>query len=150
MVGAVGMAILFALPNILEDLGHISAGIYTGALLLLLVEIGWFSFSHVLLKNRNNDFEGVKKLIKIGSYIIGYLEAVSSGSSVVVGGILLSFDIIRRLGLTIIVGVFLGLGGLFLILVCFLLHGIRTNSPGKIKIWTISSLVCILLFLPFQ
>ena len=69
VIGALVAVFLFILPLIL-NLTYV-VGIYTGATVLLLVKFGWFAFSFMLYqKNTTEDSNGVKKMIKIGSYII--------------------------------------------------------------------------------
>ena len=42
---------------------------------LICVNIGWLIFSLILYKkNTNDDAEGVKKMIKIGSFLIGFIQ----------------------------------------------------------------------------
>ena len=74
VIGALIAAFLFFLPPLLSMNSFV--GIYTGASVLLLVKFGWFAYSFMLYqKYTDEDFTGVKKMIKIGSYIIGSVQA---------------------------------------------------------------------------
>ena len=73
VLGMVGGAILFALTFLTNMSVMLGSGIF-----VLLIHGGWFYFSFLLLKrNSNEDIEGVKKMIKIGSTVIGSLQTVA-------------------------------------------------------------------------
>merc|ERR1719431_2285235 len=89
--------------------------------------------------NTNNDVEGVKKMVKIGCYIIGSVEAVISSVVLLAGIIFLSIpQVYLHFSFDIVM---LVVGGIWLIFPSLLLHGIRTRSPGKIKPWIIFTIV---------
>eukprot|EP00092_Neocalanus_flemingeri_P092159 GFUD01116964.1.p1 GENE.GFUD01116964.1~~GFUD01116964.1.p1 ORF type:complete len:272 (+),score=33.85 GFUD01116964.1:93-908(+) len=137
VIGVIGAVLLFALPSILglhQDADpNLLGGLYGGAVFFLLINIGWFIFSHILVeRNRNINIEGVKRMIKTGSYIIGSLQAIAFAILLINGLIFVS---IGSGGMGIAGGIIMTIGGIFLIFPSLLLHGIRTNSPGKVKIW---------------
>eukprot|EP00092_Neocalanus_flemingeri_P037580 GFUD01040916.1.p1 GENE.GFUD01040916.1~~GFUD01040916.1.p1 ORF type:complete len:261 (-),score=39.05 GFUD01040916.1:63-845(-) len=147
VIGVIGAVLLFALPSILglhQDADpNLLGGLYGGAVFSMLINIGWFIFSHILVeRNRNNDIEGVKRMIKIGSYIIGSLQAIYFAILLIIGLIFVS---IGSGGMGIAGGIIMTIGGIFLIFPSLLLHGIRTNSPGKVKIWIIVQFVIFVL-----
>eukprot|EP00092_Neocalanus_flemingeri_P049009 GFUD01056182.1.p1 GENE.GFUD01056182.1~~GFUD01056182.1.p1 ORF type:complete len:253 (+),score=36.56 GFUD01056182.1:71-829(+) len=135
VIGVIGAVLLFALPSILglhQDADpNLLGGLYGGAVFFLLINIGWFIFSHILFeRNRNNDIEGVKTMIKIGSYIIVSLQPIYFAILLIIG-----------LGMGIVGVIVIAIGVVFLIFASLLLHGIRTNSQGKVKIWIIVQFV---------
>eukprot|EP00092_Neocalanus_flemingeri_P020945 GFUD01022693.1.p1 GENE.GFUD01022693.1~~GFUD01022693.1.p1 ORF type:complete len:261 (+),score=38.57 GFUD01022693.1:93-875(+) len=143
VIGVIGAVLLFALPSILglhQDADpNLLGGLYGGAVFFLLINIGWFIFSHILVeRNRNINIEGVKRMIKTGSYIIGSLQAIAFAILLINGLIFVS---IGSGGMGIAGGIIMTIGGIFLIFPSLLLHGIRTNSPGKVKIWIIVQFV---------
>eukprot|EP00092_Neocalanus_flemingeri_P025821 GFUD01027987.1.p1 GENE.GFUD01027987.1~~GFUD01027987.1.p1 ORF type:complete len:180 (+),score=32.85 GFUD01027987.1:152-691(+) len=79
VVSGIGAMLTITLFFILSILGIInqldpvySGAMYGGGILLLLIEIGWFLFSCLLLKiNENSDIKVVRKMIKIVGYITG-------------------------------------------------------------------------------
>eukprot|EP00092_Neocalanus_flemingeri_P037579 GFUD01040915.1.p1 GENE.GFUD01040915.1~~GFUD01040915.1.p1 ORF type:complete len:261 (-),score=35.64 GFUD01040915.1:63-845(-) len=149
VIGAIVAIVLFALPSILglhQDADpNLLGGLYGGAVFFLLINIGWFIFSHILVeRNRNINIEGVKRMIKTGSYIIGSLQAIAFAILLINGLIFVS---IGSGGMGIAGGIIMTIGGIFLIFPSLLLHGIRTNSPGKVKIWIIVQFVLFVLVL---
>merc|ERR1712142_1005938 len=140
VLGMIGGAIL-VLPFLLPMTMSVMIG--SGSFVLLIAS-GWFYFSFLLLKrNSNEDVEGVKKMIKIGSTVIGSLQTVVSVITVLTGIILYSsVEYIFRIfgtpstlrgvdtyryrlqwsGVIVIVA-----GGIWLIFQCLLLHGIRSK-----------------------
>merc|ERR1712215_29041 len=89
VLGIIGGVILFALPFLL-GLQLPLLGIFGAAIFILLINVGWLYFSFLLnQKNTTNDVEGVKKMVKIGCYIIGSVEAVVSALGLVTGVIFL-------------------------------------------------------------
>eukprot|EP00092_Neocalanus_flemingeri_P031142 GFUD01033829.1.p1 GENE.GFUD01033829.1~~GFUD01033829.1.p1 ORF type:complete len:261 (-),score=43.90 GFUD01033829.1:390-1172(-) len=145
VIGVIVAVLLFALPSILglhQDAdSNLLGGLYGGAVFFLLINIGWFIFSHTLIeRNKNNNMEGVKTIIKIGSYIIGSLQAILFTILVIVGLLYVSFGS-SEIVLVIVGGIIITIGGIFLIFASLLLHGIRTKSPGKIKVWIIVQFV---------
>jgi len=145
ILGIIGAVILFALPFLL-GLQLQLPGIFGAAIFILFINLGWLYFSYLLnKKNTNNDVEGVKKMVKIGSYVIGSVQVVVSSVLLLTGIIFLSiphFSPYFYFGIGIAVA-----GGLCLICPSLLLHGIRTKSPGKIKPWIIFMIVCFALTL---
>ena len=125
----------FLLGPSLLNLSQIILGvIYGGAALLIPALIGWLSFSYILLKrNSNNDIEGVKKLIKTGSYIIGYLQAVLFTIALITGIVFVTSDIRLWTAGCVLIPV----GGIFIVFASLLLHGIKTNSPQEIRTWIV-------------
>eukprot|EP00091_Calanus_sinicus_P022498 TRINITY_DN7148_c0_g1_i1.p1 TRINITY_DN7148_c0_g1~~TRINITY_DN7148_c0_g1_i1.p1 ORF type:complete len:136 (-),score=23.95 TRINITY_DN7148_c0_g1_i1:57-464(-) len=90
IIGSLVAAFLFLLPLILNV--DLYVEIYTGATFVLLTKFGWFAFSYKLHKeNTTENFTGVKKMIKIGSYIIGSVQAVFFALMVIFGIILIVF-----------------------------------------------------------
>lgn len=147
VLGIIGGVILFALPFLL-GLQLPLLEIFGAAIFILLINVGWLYFSALLnQKNTTNDVEGVKKMVKIGCYIIGSVEAVVSALGLLTGVIFLSLPQFSRyfyFGIGILV-----VGGIWLIFPSLLLHGIRRRSPGKIKPWIIFRIVCFALTLIF-
>ena len=152
VIGAVVAAFLFFLPLILST--DASVGIYAGATFLLSVKIGWFVFSYKLhQKNNAEDVTGVKKIIKIGSYIIGSVQVGIFALLLVSGIILIAIgtEIPSAIGSKYYVlfgGIMTPIGGLFLIFPSLLLHGIRTKHSGKVQAWIIFKCVILGLILP--
>jgi len=147
VLGIIGGVILFALPFLL-GLQLQLLEIFGAAIFILLINVGWLYFSALLnQKNTTNDVEGVKKMVKIGCYIIGSVEAVVSALGLLTGVIFLCLPQFSRyfyFGIGILV-----VGGIWLIFPPLLLHGIRTRSPSKIKPWIIFKIVCFALILIF-
>eukprot|EP00091_Calanus_sinicus_P019365 TRINITY_DN482_c0_g2_i3.p1 TRINITY_DN482_c0_g2~~TRINITY_DN482_c0_g2_i3.p1 ORF type:complete len:249 (+),score=58.90 TRINITY_DN482_c0_g2_i3:79-825(+) len=138
VLGAMGSVFLFILPMLfgITDL----AGIYTGATVLLLVKFGWFVFSFMLhKKNTAEDFTGVKKMIKIGSYIIGSVQAGFFALLLIFGIIFITFGP----GYNIMGYIMMPLGGFFLVFPSLLLDGIRRKHSGKVKAWIIFKFVIL-------
>merc|ERR1712142_893897 len=134
VLGMIGGAIL-VLPFLLPMTMSVMIG--SGSFVLLIAS-GWFYFSFLLLKrNSKDDVEGVKKMIKIGSTVIGSLQTVVSVISILYGIIFfIIYSTISLIGPILIVA-----GGILLIFQSLLLHGIRTKSAGKIKPWIIFMIV---------
>merc|ERR1712215_616575 len=144
VLGIIGGVILFALPFLL-GLQLPLLGIFGAAIFILLINVGWLYFSALLNhKNTTNDVEGVKKMVKIGCYIIGSVEAVVSALGLVAGVIFLSLPKFSfgHFGIGMLV-----VGGIWLIFPSLLLHGIQRRSPRKIKPWIIFRIVCFALTL---
>merc|ERR1711872_785806 len=81
------MGILLTLPFLLPMTMSVMIG---SGIFVLLIHSGWFYFSFLLLKrNSNEDVEGVKKMIKIGSTVIGSLQTVVTVITILSGIILL-------------------------------------------------------------
>jgi len=142
VLGIIGGAFLFAFLLGLQS--YLTVG---SAIFLLLIYLGWFYFSYLLnKKNTSNDVEGVKKMVKIGCYVIASVQVVASAIGVITGIIFITIPQFSRLlhimGLVMIV-----VGGIWLIFPSLLLHGIRTRSPGKIKPWIIFKFVIFALTL---
>jgi len=146
VVGAI-FFFFFAIPSISKslvgpDISLRIGGLYGGAAIFLLVNIGLFGFSLILLKrNKNNYTIGVKQMIKLGSYIIGSIEALLFSGFPIFGIVLISVINIP------IPGVIMTFVGMFLLLFpCLLLAGIRTKNTKKIHSWIIFKFVffCII------
>ena len=126
---------------------------YTGAPILLLVKLGRFAFSYMLhQKNTAKDITGVKKMIKIGSYIIGSVQVWIFTLLLVSGIILIAIgsETPSAIGSgykVVFGGIMTPLGGLFLIFPSLLLDGIRTKHLGKVKAWIIFNFVILGLIL---
>merc|ERR1712215_412896 len=137
VLGIIGGVILFALPFLLQ-LPLLE--IFGAAIFILLINVGWLFFSALLnQKNTTNDVEGVKKMVKIGCYIIGYVEAVVSALGLVTGVIFLCLPKVSGyfyFGIGMIV-----VGGIYFIFPSLLLEGIETRNPRKIKPWIIFRIV---------
>eukprot|EP00091_Calanus_sinicus_P019358 TRINITY_DN482_c0_g1_i1.p1 TRINITY_DN482_c0_g1~~TRINITY_DN482_c0_g1_i1.p1 ORF type:complete len:252 (-),score=56.85 TRINITY_DN482_c0_g1_i1:107-862(-) len=145
VIGAMGAVFLFILPMLFGMTGVAGlAGIYTGATVLLLVKFGWFVFSFKLhQKNTAEDFAGVKKIIKIGNYIIGSVQAGFFALLLIFGIIFITFGP----GYNIMGYIMMPLGGFFLVFPSLLLDGIRRKHSGKVKAWIVFKLVFLGLFL---
>ena len=93
VIGVMAAAFLVGLPSLLRTNDSIiEVCIYSGATLMFLVTFGWFVFSHMLYqKNKTEDVTGVKKMIKIKSYIIGSFEAGIFALVLIFGIILIAF-----------------------------------------------------------
>ena len=92
VIGAIGGVILFSLlflfepsfyllvdwKDITDEEAKMLLYIYCGlAVLVSFFNIGWFIFLYLLYKkNSTNDVQGVEKIIKVGSYIIGAVQIV--------------------------------------------------------------------------
>ena len=131
-----------------EKYANIHVEIYTGAPLLLLVKLGWFVFSFMLhQKYTAKDISGVKKMIKIGSYIIGSVQVGVFALYLVFGIILIAVGSVGSetgSGYKVIVGgIMTPIGGFFLVFSSLLLHGIRKNHSRKIKAWIMFKCVFI-------
>jgi len=89
-----------------------------------------FGFSPPTLhkKNTNNDMVGVKKIIKIGSFVIGSVQSVISALEVLIGFIILKHDSVK-FGVILIVT-----GAIWLIVSIRLLYGMWRRSP-RVKPW---------------
>ena len=132
VIGALVAVFLFLLPLILNI--NLYVGIYTGATFLLLVKFGWFAFSYMLhQKNTAEDFTGVKKIIKIGSYIIASVQVGIFVLMLLFGIILTNFG----RGYKVMGCIMALIGVFFLIFPSLLLDGIRRKHSGKIKTWII-------------
>ena len=136
-----------------------SLGIYTGATIGLLLSLGCLTFSIILLGSSNGSQDiigggkfGVKRMIKIGSFIIGMLQTLGAALATVVCIVFLSVLIgdnsfnhsnssIPLAIPLLIIGVFSIISSMFLVFSSLLLHGLRTNSPGKIEAWIIFQFV---------
>merc|ERR1712002_325476 len=146
ILGIIGAVILFALPFLL-GLELQLLGFFGAAIFILLINLGWLYFSYLLnKKNTNNDVDGVKKMVKIGSYVIGSVQVVVSAVGLLTGIIFLSIPQFSSCPGHIGIGMLVA-GGLCLICPSLLLHGIRTRSPGKIKPWIVFKIVCFALTL---
>jgi len=142
VLGIIGGAFLFAFLLGLQS--YLTVG---SAIFLLLIYLGWFYFSYLLnKKNTSNDVEGVKKMVKIGCYVIASVQVVASAVGVITGIIFITIPQFSRL-LHIMGIVMIVVGGIWLIFPSLLLHGIRTRSPGKIKPWIIFKFVIFALTL---
>merc|ERR1712179_305847 len=136
VLGIIGGVILFALPFLL-GLQLPLLEIFGAAIFILLINVGWLFFSALLnQKNTTNDVDGVKKMVKIGCYIIGSVEAVVSALGLVTGVIFLCLPKFFYFGIGMLV-----VGGIWLIFPSLLLQGIQTRSPRKIKPWIIFRIV---------
>ena len=127
LIGAIGGVLLFALPFVIQSSLY---GLFGSAALLLFFNIGWFIFSILLCKKISaNDVQGMEKIIKVGSYIIGSVQLVYPIIIIILGiTFLLLWTEFLVFGCILV-----AVGGLVLIFPSLLLHGIRTNSSGKIK-----------------
>lgn len=142
VIGALIAAFLFFLPLLLSMNSFV--GIYTGATVLLFVKFGWFAYSFLLYqKNTAEDFTGVKKMIKIKSYIIGSFEAGIFALVLIFGIILIAFGP----GYKVMGCIMIPIGIFFLIFPSLLLDGIRRKHSGKVKAWIIFKVVIFGLFL---
>jgi len=138
IIGSLVAAFLFLLPLILNV--DLYVEIYTGATFVLLTKFGWFAFSYKLhKKNTNENVTGVKKMIKIGSYIIGSVQAAPFALLVIFGVILIAFG----QGYKVTGCILTPIGIFFLIFPSLLLDGIRRKHAGKIKAWIIFNLVIL-------
>jgi hypothetical protein len=165
VLGLIGGAITSAIPFIVHSFFYKLLVLVLGmGATLLLINAGWFYFSYQLYKRKsNNDAQGVKKIIKIGSYIIGSLQAIGSAIGLLSGITLLALatlsayggfsefrfvlsqrypTIFNPLGLTIV-------GGIWMIFSSLLLHGIRTKNHRIINLWIVFIIVifCLQLWL---
>ena len=149
--GMFGGFILFYLMEL-----QLSVFVINGtSFLLLLTHISWFFYSVLLyMKSSNNDIEAMKKMIKIGCYVIGTVQVATSAACLLCGVLILGsivlfiqflFNPPCELYFTIILIV---VGGVCLIFTSQLVHGIRTKCPGKIKHWIIFMCVMLAIFLP--
>jgi len=146
--------------------GHVVSGvsalIVAGVSVFLLIQVGWITFSCFLLKkNRSNDIIGVKCMIKIANFIIGSVQAVLSAIAIFFSiGFIIYYvyitssqheeDPYYQLSNLVTIGV---LAVIFIIsllilsLASMLLHGVRTNSPNRMKPWIIFKIVLFCFFL---
>ena len=69
-IGMIGGGISFALPFLIKiQQSVISQTLFSSAFIIIWMMLGWLFFSIYLYeKNSNNDMEGVKQMMKIGSY----------------------------------------------------------------------------------
>ena len=94
VLGLIGGAIVSALPFI-PQLGLFGYELLGMGAAILLVSSGWFYFSYQLYKrNSNNDAQGVMKIIKIGNYVIGSLDAIWAAIGLLYGITLLVLMIV--------------------------------------------------------
>jgi len=129
-------SIFLSLSGSHPDMAPLLGGLYGFAAVWLLIHIGWFAFSFILLnRNKKNDTTGVKKMVKLGSYIIGSIETLIFAAVSIFGIVMMILHFPIYYIIIILVGVFL------LIFPCLLLDGIRTKNPGKIKVWIIKKFV---------
>ena len=137
VIGAIGGVLLFALPFVTQSSFYL---FFALAAFLLFFNIGLFIFSNLLRKkNSANDVQGVEKIIKVGSYIIGSVQLVYL-IIIIILGITLS---LLWTEFMVYGSIPVAVGGLLLIFPSLLLHGIRTNSSGKIRAWIIFQFVLL-------
>jgi len=150
VLGLIGGAMVFVLPFI-PQLGLFGFEMLGVGAAILLIKGGWFYFSYQLYKrNSNNDAQGVKKIIKIGSYIIGSFQAICSAIALLYGTTLLVLMSVYG-GFSVFGIVLTIVGGIWLIFPSLLLHGIRTKNPRKMKPWIVFKIVmlCLQLIMSF-
>jgi len=139
VIGAIGGVLLFALPFVTHSSFYL---FFALAAFLLFFNFGWFIFSNLLRKkNSANDVQGVEKIIKVGSYIIGSVQLVYL-IIIIILGITLS---LLWTEFMVYGSIPVAVGGLLLIFPSLLLHGIRTNSSGKIRAWIIFQFVLLVI-----
>ena len=144
LFGAVAAGCLFPFPSILEcgvrncEYKTSLPMIYSLAVFVILVNIGWFTFSsYIYEKNKIHGIKGVKKIIKIGCYVIASILSLKCAISLLFGLVtLVNQEQWNMVGFIVIP---LGLICILFTYIC--LHGIRTESPGKIKAWLIFEFV---------
>jgi hypothetical protein len=90
------------------------------------------------------DFTGVKKIIKIGSYIIGSVQVGIFALMLLFGIIFITFGP----GYNVMGCILALIGVFFLIFPSLLLDGIRRKHSGKVKAWIIFKFVILGLILP--
>eukprot|EP00092_Neocalanus_flemingeri_P040066 GFUD01043639.1.p1 GENE.GFUD01043639.1~~GFUD01043639.1.p1 ORF type:complete len:196 (+),score=41.85 GFUD01043639.1:124-711(+) len=80
VASGIGAMLILGILGIINQPDQVYSGaMYGGGIFLLLIEIGWFLFSCLLLKiNENSDIKVVRKMIKIVGYITVVFLAVSS------------------------------------------------------------------------
>ena len=129
VLGFIGSTALFGLTFLeIEQLviGYVIMG---SACVLVFFHLGWFFSSYLLhKKNTNNDMDGVKRIIKIGSFVIGAVQSVISALEVLIGFIIY-LDCSVKFGVILILT-----GAIWLILSIRLLYGMWRRSP-RVKPW---------------
>ena len=142
VLGILGGASFFALTFLIRlrfcsncDLvmGYLVKG---AAFLHILIHLGFFFYSYWLYKN-NTDVKAVKKMIKIGCYVIGSVQAAAFAAILLTGIFLLFHFLIFCSGSLCLAIILILVGGLLLIMPSLLVCGIKTRSTGKIKTWII-------------
>jgi len=125
--------------------------------IILLINIGWFIFSYLLNKRiKSNDLTGVKKMMRIGSTLIGLFQSMVASVGLLSGIYLLVIRCTEFLtfckyfsntNVKIFPIIIISVGGLWIIVSYLLLHGNRKRSPGSIKLWILFDFVLSALFL---
>ena len=134
VIGIIAVAFYFALPSMVRLPSLLADVMYGHAGLLLLLEIGRFSFNLLLLnQSKNHDMEGVKNMFRIGSYMIGSLLAAVCIVTIVSKSVLISNGPMDHKEAIISI-VF---ESLILIFAVILLISIKTVGVKKIKAWII-------------
>merc|ERR1719318_2075054 len=111
-------AFMVGLPSLIRTCCIADVFIYSSAALMFSAMLGWFVFSHMLYqKNMTKDLTGVKKIIKIGSYIIGSGQVLVLAISLLFGMVI----IISGPGFNVIGFSMTFVGGLFMIFPLLLL-----------------------------
>ena len=144
LIGAVAAGCIFPFPSILEcgvrncEYKTSLPMIYSLAVFVILVNIGWFTFSsYIYEKNKIHGIKGVKKIIKIGCYVIASMLSLKCAISLLFGLVTL----VNQEQWNMVGFIVMSLGLIRLIFTYLFLHGIRTESPGKIKAWIIFEFV---------
>eukprot|EP00092_Neocalanus_flemingeri_P034808 GFUD01037880.1.p1 GENE.GFUD01037880.1~~GFUD01037880.1.p1 ORF type:complete len:273 (+),score=21.66 GFUD01037880.1:81-899(+) len=143
--------LLFIPGNFAPTLQYMFAIFYVIGTIGLLLSLGWLLFSFILLSNAKEDDTGgkwiikisVKRIIKIGSFIIGTIQTILGCVSA-----LASIGYIIQLALGVGIGgvatitlvlcsLWLIISIIFLIFPTLLIYGIYTKSSKKLKTWII-------------
>eukprot|EP00092_Neocalanus_flemingeri_P058098 GFUD01069172.1.p1 GENE.GFUD01069172.1~~GFUD01069172.1.p1 ORF type:complete len:283 (-),score=22.16 GFUD01069172.1:386-1234(-) len=144
--------LLFIPGNFAPTLQYMFAKFYVIGTIGLLLSLGWLLFSFILLNNAKEDETGgkriikisVKRIIKIGSFIIGTIQTILGCVSTLASiGCIILFSLGVKIGgvsaiILVLCFLWLIISIFFLIFpASLLIHGIRTKSSGKIRAWII-------------
>eukprot|EP00092_Neocalanus_flemingeri_P075268 GFUD01093226.1.p1 GENE.GFUD01093226.1~~GFUD01093226.1.p1 ORF type:complete len:281 (+),score=26.33 GFUD01093226.1:49-843(+) len=164
--------LFFMAGNFAPAIQYMYAIVYVIGTVGLLLSLGWLLFSFILLNNAKEDETGgkriikisVKRIIKIGSFIIGTIQTILGCVSTLASiGCIILFSLGVKIGE--VSAIILVLCFLWLIISIFflifpaslLIHGIRTKSSGKLRAWIILQfilwglyIVCSLVSLGFS
>ena len=120
----------------------------TPLLLILLYQVGWFSFSCILFKEGSlNDTNGLKRMVKHGSYIIGFLESVliTGGIGVCVALFLSYHNHVYEMQQPFLISFIFLLSIIGWIIALLLFFGIWTKDSRKVRVWIIFHIVLIVM-----
>lgn len=136
------------LPSLLEKFIDMEAGqdldtrgLIVAAVLIIFFSLLWFTFSFVLRKrSANNDQEGVERMLRLGSIIIGSLFLLPCIGGVIIGLFMIYMFVwsagvgVGGIIVTAITAAFLAIGSQ-------MIHGIRTNRPKLMRPWIVTQIV---------